>query len=239
MKYFFITGTSSGLGLALTEEILKDEDTFVYGFSRSNSIQHKRYRHTTIDLSDTDAVKKIAFSAFDTIDATEIFLINNAATIEPVQHAGKQDPESIISSITLNLITPALLSNDFIKTFFRFVKKKVIVNVSSGAASRPVDGWSCYCSTKAGLDMLTKTLAMEQEIEKSGFRIVSIAPGIVDTPMQAAIRDSKPTQFSQVADFIRYKEEGQLHPPRETAQKLLQILHNLKDIKDDVFRITY
>lgn len=239
MKYFFITGTSSGLGQALTEEILKAEDSFVYGFSRNCTVQHSRYHHTYIDLSDIDSVKKLSFSDFNTKNAEELYLVNNAATINPVQHAGSLDPDEIINSFNLNLISPVLLCNNFIKTFFKFVKKKFIVNISSGAAGRPVDGWSCYCSTKAGLEMFTKTLAMEQEIEKSGLRIVSIAPGIVDTPMQATIRSTKPAQFSRVEEFIRYKEEGQLHPPQIAAQNILQAINNLNNIKDDVFRITY
>ena len=61
---------------------------------------------------------------------------------------------------------------------------KLVVNISSGAAKRPIEGWSAYCSAKAGLDMATRTLALEQSRETNPVRVLSFAPGIVDTRMQ-------------------------------------------------------
>ena len=63
-----------------------------------------------------------------------------------------------------------------------------IVNISSGAAHRAMEGWSAYCASKAGLAMLTKSLALEYG--PLGIRVFGFAPGIVDTDMQASIRAS-------------------------------------------------
>ncbi|MFW5726819.1 MAG: NAD-dependent epimerase/dehydratase family protein, partial [bacterium] len=58
MRYFFITGTSRGIGKALVEKILQEEGTMVYGFSRNPSVEHKRYHHHTTDLADADWLSK-------------------------------------------------------------------------------------------------------------------------------------------------------------------------------------
>ena len=54
--------------------------------------------------------------------------------------------------------------------------------------TRPLPGWSAYCAAKAGLAMLTRTLAAEYA--EKGIRVFGFAPGVVDTEMQAAIRAS-------------------------------------------------
>jgi NAD(P)-dependent dehydrogenase (short-subunit alcohol dehydrogenase family) len=63
-----------------------------------------------------------------------------------------------------------------------------IVNISSGAAHRPQEGWSAYCAGKAGLAMLTRSIHLEYGTQ--GIRIFGFAPGVVDTDMQVAIRAS-------------------------------------------------
>ncbi|MBN9058384.1 MAG: SDR family NAD(P)-dependent oxidoreductase [Rhizobiales bacterium] len=63
-----------------------------------------------------------------------------------------------------------------------------IVNLSSGAAHRAMEGWSAYCAAKAGLAMVTKSLALEYGAR--GIRAFGFAPGIVDTGMQVEIRAS-------------------------------------------------
>ena len=65
---------------------------------------------------------------------------------------------------------------------------KRILNISSGAGRNPYEGWGAYCTTKAGLDHFSRVVAMEQANEQYPVEIVSIAPGIIDTDMQATIR---------------------------------------------------
>ena len=71
-----------------------------------------------------------------------------------------------------------------------------IVNVSSGAAIRPLEGWSAYCSGKAGLHMLTRAVALENA--NNGIRIFGFQPGTTDTDMQVLIRASGINQISQI-----------------------------------------
>ena len=71
-----------------------------------------------------------------------------------------------------------------------------IVNVSSGAALRPLEGWSAYCSGKAGLAMLTQAIALETQ--GKGIRVFGFQPGTTDTDMQVLIRASGINQISQI-----------------------------------------
>src|SRR5690606_15700892 len=67
-------------------------------------------------------------------------------------------------------------------------RRGTIVNLSSGAAHRPMEGWSAYCAGKAGLAMVTQSLALEYGAR--GIRAFGFAPGVVDTDMQGEIRAS-------------------------------------------------
>src|SRR4029434_9648836 len=71
-----------------------------------------------------------------------------------------------------------------------------IINVSSGAAYRPLEGWSAYCAGKAGLAMLTRSI--ELETKGKGVRVFGFSPGTIDTEMQVKIRASGMNMISQI-----------------------------------------
>ena len=68
--------------------------------------------------------------------------------------------------------------------------------LSSGAAHRPLEGWSAYCAAKAGLAMLTEALALETA--GAGIRVFGLAPGVIDTDMQVSIRASGVNRISRI-----------------------------------------
>lgn len=78
---------------------------------------------------------------------------------------------------------------------------------------------------------------LEQSITGEGFRILSVAPGVVDTQMQDMLRNSDGNEFSRLNDFVEYKKNGQLADPKYIASKYIEILSNLHILKDDVFSI--
>ncbi|MCH7657389.1 MAG: SDR family NAD(P)-dependent oxidoreductase, partial [Bacteroidetes bacterium] len=139
----------------------------------------------------------------------------------------------MIKAYLINLVAPAVMINNFVNAYQQSPADKIVLNISSGAGKRPVDGWMAYCSTKAGLDLFAEVVAKEQDIagHSDPIRILSVAPGIVDTQMQSEIRDSKEHDFSRVAEFIDFKEQDHLSTPEAVALKLY------KAIKDpDVFK---
>ncbi|HEY9083036.1 MAG TPA: SDR family NAD(P)-dependent oxidoreductase [Vicingaceae bacterium] len=221
MNYFFITGSSKGLGKALTELLLTNEKNFVYGISRTNNISHQQFQHIQVDLADIDVVKQFEFPELK--GATTITLINNAGIVGDIKYLGNLDCDKIISTYNLNLITPTLLINQFVKTYNNKLSK-LVINISSGAGRSPIDGWSVYCATKAGLDMLSLVFKEEIKNKKLNTNILSLAPGIINTGMQEEIRKADETNFSNIERFIEYKNNGDLADPTSTAKLIVKFI---------------
>lgn len=224
MKKVFITGSSRGLGKALAE-IYLSEGHEVVGCSRTCSIKHSSYSHHSIDLSETKQVELIEFDLSG--DFKSFILINNAGSLGQITHLGKLDSEEIIKTINLNTITPIVLINKFIKATSNLNQESFVLNIGTGAASNPLDGWSLYCSSKASINMLTDVYVKEKSLENKNCKMVTLSPGIIDTSMQAQIRNSNEKDFSNVARFISYKNSNELASPKEIAKK---IFINFEDI---------
>jgi benzil reductase ((S)-benzoin forming) len=231
MNYFYITGTSRGIGKAIATELLKSKNNFVYGISRNSLIEHDQYKHITLDLNDLDKVKQFRFDQPE--NAEKIVLVNNAGVLGHVTQVGNLENDKIIQSYNINLISPALLTNNFIHTYKDSAAEKMIINVSSGAARHTISSWSTYCSTKAGLEMYTRVIMEEQkEMKGKPVRVFSIAPGVVDTEMQDEIREVEPENFSELDRFIQLKKEGQLEDPQIVARYYADVINNPDKYKD-------
>lgn len=223
MNYFFITGSSKGLGKALTDLLLKDENNFVYGFARGCSIKHKNYFHTTIDFSNLIEVENYNFPEID--DVKKITLINNAGIVGDVKHIGRINTQQLTDCYNVNLLAPVIFTNSFLDKYTDNSIEKLIINISSGAGRSPIDGWSVYCSTKAGIDMFSQVLNEELKIENNNCKVLSLAPGIIDTDMQVAIRNAELADFSNIERFIEYKKQGDLALPEITADQVMQFIN--------------
>lgn len=223
MNYYFITGSSKGLGKALAELLLQNENNFVFGYARSSSITHKKYYHKHVDFTNMEAFQKIKFPELK--DAKKIVLINNAGIVGEIKHAGNLSNQKIIDCYTVNLIVPSMLSNEFVKTYQKTNAEKLVLNISSGASQSAIDGWSVYCATKAGLDMFSKVLQEESNIDKTNIKVLSIAPGIIDTEMQQQIRNTDSQNFSNINRFVEYKKNGDLASAEETAIKIIRFIN--------------
>ncbi len=81
----------------------------------------------------------------------------------------------------------------------------VIVNISSGAATSALEGWSHYCSTKAAVLSLTACAA--KEYGEQGIRVVGLSPGTVATGMQTAIRASGVNPVSRLDPSVHIPPE--------------------------------
>jgi len=238
MNYYYITGTSKGIGKAFAEYLLENPSNNVIGMSRECSIKHKNYRHFYLDLTVANQISDFTFELH--ANAKKIFLINNAGTLGFIKPVGKLDAETIIKSYTLNLIAPCILTNAFMNCYESSDAEKVIVNISSGAGKNPIDGWAVYCASKAGLDMFSRVVDTEQKIRAThptenihrGFNIFSIAPGVVNTNMQDQIRTTTKENFSRIADFIGYKENDTLSEPKDISKKYFDVLSDIKNIKE-------
>ena len=138
-------------------------------------------------------------------------LVNNAGMLDPIGHLVDTDPDAWSRLIDINLkgvyygmhaVMPGMIAQGH----------GTILNVSSGAAHGPVEGWSAYCSSKAGAFMLTR--AADHEARDQGLRIMGLSPGTVATQMQRDIKASGINPVSQLewSDHV---------PPEWPAQTLV------------------
>ena len=217
MNLFYITGSSTGLGKSLTELLLEDASNSVIGVARSQTIQHARYTHVQQDLS-----QPITDSFFQDLskDYQKVVLINNAGAIGPITKVGAQTHKEVAENYAVNITAPTVLCNQFVEKYSNSMVQKIIINVSSGAGKTPIEAWSTYCASKAALDMFSQVLQAEQP----SFRVFSVAPGIVDTPMQEVIRMADENQFPHLNRFKEYKTNLELSSPSEVAVKYLSII---------------
>jgi NAD(P)-dependent dehydrogenase (short-subunit alcohol dehydrogenase family) len=167
----------------------------------------------------------LAALQFDPSDASSLLLINNAGSLGEIGPVGSISDNEIIQTISLNLTAAAVLTNRFLKQTQHLNCNKTILNISSGAGRNAYDGWAVYCSTKAGLDMFSMSVAKELNLSgNSATRIFSIAPGVIDTQMQEEIRSVEKDKFSSVERFQRMHREEQLSNSKFIAQKLINFL---------------
>lgn len=231
MNYYFITGTSRGIGFAITSELLKNINNKVFGYGRHCNIEHAAYKHTHIDLSNIDELLNFKFPEIS--DAESICLINNSGTIGEIKPCGKLDNKNIVQTLNLNLTAPSILCNQFLKKYQTHPAKKYIVNISSGAAKFPIDAWSSYCASKAGLDLLSLTIQEEQNNRNGNVKVFAISPGVIDTAMQDEIRKADPNDFKQSEYFHKLKSNNELISADLVAKKIIRILE-LQHLQDNV-----
>ncbi|WP_026951284.1 SDR family NAD(P)-dependent oxidoreductase [Algoriphagus mannitolivorans] len=220
-----LTGHSKGLGKAILEEFLNLENVKILAISRSTlGLDREDLQEISLDLSDLDTLESKLPELFPQGDFENIILINNAGWIGEIKPVGKLEPKTIQQAIQLNLVSPMILTDTFVKAYGDSVATKIIVNISSGAAHKPLPGWAEYCTSKAGLAMFSKVAA--EELKLKGIKVYSLAPGIVDTAMQADIREARAEDFPALERFLNYKTEAQLSTPEEVAGKILYLVSN-------------
>jgi 3-oxoacyl-[acyl-carrier protein] reductase len=202
-KVIIVTGASRGIGAAAAAALAKAGATVMLAardgrlateMAQSIANAGGQTAARACDVADYQSVASLAaetMSRFGRIDA----LINNAGVIEPISSIADSDPSVWASNIQINL-TGAYFAIRAVLPGMIKSGGGTIVNVSSGAAIRPLEGWSAYCSGKAGLHMLTRAIALETAGQ--GIRVFGFQPGTTDTDMQVLIRASGINPISQI-----------------------------------------
>ena len=138
-------------------------------------------------------------------------------------YSGEVDGEAYTRQVLLNAAAPQVLGDAFVRAARQTEAPCFLLNVGSGAGSKPYRGWSAYCGGKAAGDHWVRTVGLEQS-ERGHCHLVSVAPGIIETAMQEQIRSTSENAFPDVERFRTLHEEDELRSPEEAARDLWEIL---------------
>ncbi|QQS13005.1 MAG: SDR family oxidoreductase [Rhodospirillales bacterium] len=202
-KTALVTGASRGIGAAVAAALAK-AGAGVMLAARDGALASKvaadivasggKAAATACDVADHASVERMVAETRARFGGLDI-VVNNAGVIEPIAAIAATDPAAWARNIQINLVgayhvihaaLPGMLAGG----------GGTIINVSSGAAHHALEGWSAYCAGKAGLAMLTTSLALEHGA--AGIRVFGLSPGTVDTDMQVSIRASGVNRVSQI-----------------------------------------
>lgn len=209
-KTALVTGGNRGIGLA-TVRALAQAGATVHFTARSAANLAAAQRELgavtatghVANMTDRLAMTTLMEQPFD-------ILVNNAGIIGPIGRILDVEVEDWAQNIDTNL-TAAFHATQLALRHMVGRGGGTIVNLSSGAAHRPQEGWSAYCAGKAGLAMLTRSVHLEYGDQ--GIRIFGFAPGVVDTDMQGTIRASGINPVSKLP-------RASLAPAEEPAQAI-------------------
>lgn len=207
-----VTGASRGIGEAAARSLVKYGAKVVLAARSAKDIERiaaeineagGSARAVTCDVSDYDDVVKTVETCIETYGGIDI-LVNNAGVIEPIARIEESDPEAWGKVIDINVkgvyyglraVAPHMLSKG----------SGTVVNISSGAATGALEGWSQYCASKAAALSLTR--CGDKEFGDKGLRVVGLSPGTVATQMQVDIKASGINPVSQLDPAVHIPAE--------------------------------
>ena len=217
-KNIFITGCSSGLGLALTNYYL-EKGFKVFGISRNKpDIKNENFIHKNFDLSNISKIKE-ELSAFilDIKEINTVFL--NAGMLGKIKILSELSIQELNEVYSLNVYANKELLDILINT-----KVKNIIIISSGASKNGYKGWGSYSLSKAGVNMLVNLYSNEMLDTK----ILALAPGVIKTPMTDYIRFELD---ENIFPSVKKLNEGLVQTPEETAIKLDNLIYRIDEFE--------
>jgi benzil reductase ((S)-benzoin forming) len=222
MQLAIVTGGSRGLGKALCLQLQKLNYNVVE-FSRTAP---HRFSHT-LDLAAPEQAQQAVRTALTSLDpntCTDLLVVNNAGSLAPIGPAWRKPTSDVLSNLNANFCSAILLLTEVMQHFRATPCRKVIINVSSGAALKGYAGWSLYCASKAGMEGFIRGLAVEEQHQENPFLAVSVDPGVIDTDMQNLIRETSKADFPEVDRFIRRKQAGGLATADSVASAIVRLV---------------
>lgn len=228
-----LTGCTKGLGLAMAEQLVTQGGHLITLsrltqplLDQAANDSKTELTQILVDLGDGEQIKQAAREMESVLanavnDNTTVRIIHNAGVVQPVAPADHQnDWDAVRRAFDVNITTPIFLNSYFLKATATANDRRILL-VSSGAGRSATHGWGVYCATKAAMDRYADVLSAEQH---ANTRVTSMAPGVIDTPMQQTIRSTPVELFPNRQRFEDLHVQGMLASPHETAQRLLTIL---------------
>jgi len=234
MELVIVTGASRGLGRALAEQLLAT-DRLLLTISRrpdpsleaTATARGARLEQWALDLQHGIGVAARLEAWLRGLDGARFgaaTLINNAALVGPAGPLQDAGAEAIAAALRVGLEAPAQLGAAFLRATDGWRAARKLLNISSGAAHVVIPGSAVYCAVKAGLDHLSRVMSEDEASRPNGAKIVSLAPGIIDTDMQVELRGADPMRFASQPRFLAMKTSGQLATAEAAAARVLAYL---------------
>ena len=167
------------------------------------------------DVSSERDVRRLMDKTLKHFSGIDI-LVNNAAVIGPVRFMEDADSASWKETVAVNLHGPFFCCRAVVPVM-REKGGGRIINIASGLGQMPFPRFCAYAVTKAGIIQLTRSLS--SELSPHNIHVNAIDPGVMDTAMQADLRDLGPEVLGEevYAQFMEYRRQGHLRDPAEVA----------------------
>ena len=230
-----LTGATRGLGAAIATQLLGEPSNVVLCLSRGrNAALDARaaasgatVEQWPIDLAaPLEAAARVAawLGAQDAAAFDSATLINNAAALTRVGPLEGVAGDELSRALRVGLEAPLLLGAAFLGATAGWRAERRLLNISSGLGRRAMAGQAAYCAIKAGLDHASRAMALDEALKPRGAKVVALAPGVIDTDMQAQLRAADARAFPEHALFVQLKSAGRLSTPADVARRLLAFL---------------
>lgn len=229
-----LTGASRGLGLGIAQALLarghrlltlqRTPNAELAALAADKGLPIEQW---SVDLTDPLPVAQRLqawVAALPRQSIASLHLINNAALlVEPGPLSGA-DLQRVSAATRASLEAPLLLTAAFLAGSSGVTAPRKVLNISSGLGRFAMAGSAVYCAAKAGMDHYSRAVALEEAEHAGGAKIVSLAPGVIDTDMQVQLRGADPQVFSSQGRFAQLKDKGQLDSPEAAAAKVVACL---------------
>jgi NAD(P)-dependent dehydrogenase (short-subunit alcohol dehydrogenase family) len=232
---YIITGTSRGLGAALAEQVLAPTTKLLAiargihpGLEAAARQRGASLEQWAIDLADAPAAARRLSGWLEQQPRERVgsaTLINNAPVVASPGSVEVADDDELSRVLRIDIEAPILLTAAFLRATRGWPAARRVLQVSSGAGRRAFGGSSSYCAAKAALDHFARAVALDELRQGAhGARIVSLAPGVIDTQMQTQMRATDPAVFSERQFFVDMHQRGELATPQAAAARMLAYL---------------
>ncbi|MBL4806658.1 MAG: SDR family oxidoreductase [Rhodobacteraceae bacterium] len=194
-KVAIVTGASRGIGAATARELAaQGAKVFLTARSREKieaiTLEIRKNggeaEFLASDMSRYFGVEVVVRRCLDAYGRVDI-LVNNAGVIDPIARITDSDPKAWAKTVEINL-NAVYYGLRAVLPLMEEQGSGTVINISSGAASSPYEGWGHYCAAKAGASMLTRMAHLENGSDT--LHIVGLSPGTVATDMQVRIKAS-------------------------------------------------
>jgi NAD(P)-dependent dehydrogenase (short-subunit alcohol dehydrogenase family) len=233
---YLLTGGSRGLGAALALQLLRPGQRLLC-LSRGSSetlaaaatAAGASCEQWSADLADPLPVAARLEAWLQQLDPQPFdsaTLINNAALLAAPGPLERSNPGELSAVLRVGLEAPTLLTAAFLRATRDWRAARRVLNISSGLGRRAMAGSASYCAVKAGLDHLSRALALDEALQPNGAKVVSLAPGVIETDMQLQLRSAAAEGFPDREMFVQMHRGGQLSTPQDTAARIVAWLES-------------